>query len=122
MLTPVHPLFFCISFLRQKKYHNYMSVEDLFISSSFPDIRELGKLPCIEDQLPLICDVQKISDQCYYKYNHDLCLKWLHCRTEKIRQGRYWYCVQCSDRRGPTIGFVVHSLPIYWERFTGGGL
>ena len=99
-----------------------MSVEDLFISSSFPDIRELGKLPCIEDQLQLICDVQKISDQCYYKYNHDLCLKWLHCRTEKIRQGRYWYCVQCSDRRGPTIGFVVHSLPIYWERFTGGGL
>ena len=67
MLTPVHPLFFCIYFLRKKNYPNYMSAEDLFISTSFPDIRELGKLPSVENQLELICDVQKIGDQCYYK-------------------------------------------------------
>ena len=112
MITPVHPLFFCISILRKKNYHNYMSIEDLFISTSFPDIRELGALPCMEKQLPLICDVQKIGDQCYYKYNHDLCLKWLQSRTEIIRQGKDWWCIQFSDKRGPSLGIVVHSLPI----------
>lgn len=89
MLTPVHPLFFCIYFLRKKNYPNYMSAEDLFISTSFPDIRELGKLPSVENQLELICDVQKIGDQCYYKYNQQLCLKWLKVRTEIIRGGSY---------------------------------
>lgn len=112
MITPVHPLFFCISILREKNYHNYMSIEDLFISTSFPDIRELGALPCMEKQLPLICDVQKIGDQCYYKYNHDLCLKWLQSRTEIIRQGKDRRCIQFSDKRGPSLGIVVHSLPI----------
>lgn len=67
-----------------------MSAEDLFISTSFPDIRELGKLPSVENQLELICDVQKIGDQCYYKYNQQLCLKWLKARTEMIRGGSYW--------------------------------
>ena len=83
LLTPIHPLFLCISFLRNANCSNYMSIEDLFISSTFPAIHDLGKLPVVAQQLHNICDVQLVGEEEYYRYSPSLCVSWLKTRVER---------------------------------------
>lgn len=99
-----------------------MSIEDMFISSIFPDIRELGKLSCIEKQIQLICDVRKISNQYYYKLNHDLCLKWLKFRTEIICQSTWCLLVLFRNKREKSSRIIVHSFSVYSQGSIGRGL
>ena len=60
-----------------------MSIEDLFISSTFPAIHDLGKLPVVAQQLHNICDVQLVGEEEYYRYSPSLCVSWLKTRVER---------------------------------------
>ena len=114
LLTPIHPLFLCISFLRNANCSNYMSIEDLFISSTFPAIHDLGKLPVVAQQLHNICDVQLVGEEEYYRYSPSLCVSWLKTRVERASKSRALLLFRSSregsfSHRCSPSHFVVHQ-------------
>ena len=91
-----------------------MSIEDLFISSTFPAIHDLGKLPVVAQQLHNICDVQLVGEEEYYRYSPSLCVSWLKTRVERASKSRALLLFRSSregsfSHRCSPSHFVVHQ-------------
>lgn len=91
-----------------------MSIEDLFISSTFPAIHDLGKLPVVAQQLHNICDVQLVGEEEYYRYSPSLCVSWLKTRVERACKSRALLLFRSSregsfSHRCSPSHFVVHQ-------------
>ena len=99
-----------------------MSIEDLFISSTFPAIHDLGKLPVVAQQLHNICDVQLVGEEKYYRYRPSLCVSWLKTRVERARESRTLLFVRSSHEGSFSHRFSPSHFVVHRQGVAAGGL